>query len=75
MGGHASGSKREFHTTHLNEHYPCAKGAITNKLIVCFRMVFPRGSNADRHGLIAKAVGDSGDATVQELAELTAPRR
>ncbi|MET7986550.1 MULTISPECIES: DeoR/GlpR family DNA-binding transcription regulator [unclassified Streptomyces] len=28
-------------------------------------------SNADRHGLIAKAVRDSGDATVQELAELT----
>ncbi|MEU4084983.1 DeoR/GlpR family DNA-binding transcription regulator [Streptomyces aureus] len=28
-------------------------------------------SNADRHGLIAKAVRDSGGATVQELAELT----
>ncbi|MCX4779047.1 DeoR/GlpR family DNA-binding transcription regulator [Streptomyces sp. NBC_01264] len=28
-------------------------------------------SNADRHGLIAKAVRDSGSATVQELAELT----
>ncbi|MEU6273272.1 DeoR/GlpR family DNA-binding transcription regulator [Streptomyces populi] len=28
-------------------------------------------SNADRHGLIAKAVRDSGAATVQELAELT----
>ncbi|MFK4122471.1 DeoR/GlpR family DNA-binding transcription regulator [Streptomyces longwoodensis] len=28
-------------------------------------------SNADRHKLIAKAVRDSGDATVQELAELT----
>ncbi|MEV5775692.1 DeoR/GlpR family DNA-binding transcription regulator [Streptomyces antimycoticus] len=28
-------------------------------------------SNADRHGLIAKVVRDSGRATVQELAELT----
>ncbi|MEU5594812.1 DeoR/GlpR family DNA-binding transcription regulator [Streptomyces sp. NPDC020298] len=28
-------------------------------------------SNADRHGLIAQAVRDSGSATVQELAELT----
>ncbi|MFE2298839.1 DeoR/GlpR family DNA-binding transcription regulator [Streptomyces sp. NPDC059445] len=28
-------------------------------------------SNAERHGLIAKAVRDSGGATVQELAELT----
>ncbi|MFF8596965.1 DeoR/GlpR family DNA-binding transcription regulator [Streptomyces sp. NPDC015220] len=28
-------------------------------------------SNTDRHGLIAKAVRDSGGATVQELAELT----
>ncbi|MEU6389211.1 DeoR/GlpR family DNA-binding transcription regulator [Streptomyces sp. NPDC046939] len=28
-------------------------------------------SNADRHGLIAKAVRDSGGASVQELAELT----
>ncbi|MPY30534.1 DeoR/GlpR transcriptional regulator [Streptomyces adustus] len=28
-------------------------------------------SNAERHGLIAKAVRDSGAATVQELAELT----
>ncbi|GAA2766578.1 DeoR/GlpR family DNA-binding transcription regulator [Streptomyces paradoxus] len=28
-------------------------------------------SNADRHRLIAKAVRDSGEATVQELAELT----
>ncbi|MER6560029.1 DeoR/GlpR family DNA-binding transcription regulator [Streptomyces sp. NPDC001027] len=28
-------------------------------------------SNADRHGLIAKVVRDSGAATVQELAELT----
>ncbi|WP_371614404.1 DeoR/GlpR family DNA-binding transcription regulator [Streptomyces sp. NBC_00454] len=28
-------------------------------------------SNTDRHGLIAKAVRDSGSATVQELAELT----
>lgn len=35
-------------------------------------MVFNPGmSNADRHGLIAKAVRDSGGATVQELAELT----
>jgi DeoR/GlpR family transcriptional regulator of sugar metabolism len=35
-------------------------------------MVFNPGmSNADRHGLIAKAVRDSGAATVQELAELT----
>jgi len=35
-------------------------------------VVFNRGmSNADRHGLIAKAVRDSGGATVQELAELT----
>lgn len=35
-------------------------------------MVFNRGmSNTDRHGLIAKAVRDSGSATVQELAELT----
>ncbi|GAA2411236.1 DeoR/GlpR family DNA-binding transcription regulator [Streptomyces viridochromogenes] len=39
---------------------------------VRFRVVFnPRMSNADRHGLIAKAVRDSGGATVQELAELT----
>ncbi|MET8861078.1 DeoR family transcriptional regulator, partial [Streptomyces sp. NPDC004579] len=28
-------------------------------------------SNAERHGLIAKAVRDSGGATVQQLAELT----
>lgn len=35
-------------------------------------VVFNHGmSNADRHKLIAKAVRDSGDATVQELAELT----
>lgn len=35
-------------------------------------MVFNHGmSNADRHGLIAKTVRDSGGATVQELAELT----
>ncbi|GAA0545247.1 DeoR/GlpR family DNA-binding transcription regulator [Streptomyces mordarskii] len=35
-------------------------------------MVFNRGmNNADRHGLIAKVVRDSGRATVQELAELT----
>ncbi|CAL9462153.1 Glycerol-3-phosphate regulon repressor [Streptomyces sp. enrichment culture] len=31
----------------------------------------PGMSNADRHGLIAKAVRDSGGATVQQLAELT----
>lgn len=43
-----------------------------NKSIVCFLMVFNRGmNNADRHGLIAKVVRDSGRATVQELAELT----
>lgn len=43
-----------------------------NILHVCFLMVFnPVMSNADRHGLIAKAVRDSGGATVQELAELT----
>ncbi|CAL9399630.1 Glucitol operon repressor [Streptomyces sp. enrichment culture] len=36
------------------------------------QVVFNRGmSNADRHGLIAKVVRDSGGATVQELAELT----
>ena len=35
-------------------------------------MVFNRGmSNADRHQLIAKAVKDSGRATVPELAGLT----
>ncbi|MEU6782838.1 DeoR/GlpR family DNA-binding transcription regulator [Nonomuraea angiospora] len=28
-------------------------------------------SNADRHGMIAQAVGESGSVTVQELAELT----
>ncbi|CAM5488095.1 DeoR family transcriptional regulator OS=Streptomyces antimycoticus OX=68175 GN=fruR_1 PE=4 SV=1 [Streptomyces antimycoticus] len=43
-----------------------------NKSIVCFLVVFNRGmNNADRHGLIAKVVRDSGRATVQELAELT----
>lgn len=43
-----------------------------NILHVCFLMVFnPAMSNADRHGLIAKAVRDSGGVTVQELAELT----
>jgi len=35
-------------------------------------MVFNRGvSNADRHRLIARAVKESGSATVPELAELT----
>lgn len=43
-----------------------------NMLIVHYGVVFnPRMSNADRHALIAKAVRDSGGATVQELAELT----
>jgi DeoR/GlpR family transcriptional regulator of sugar metabolism len=43
-----------------------------NILLVCFMLVFNLGmNNADRHGLIAKAVRDSGRATVQELAELT----
>ncbi|SEE75866.1 transcriptional regulator, DeoR family [Streptomyces sp. KS_5] len=43
-----------------------------NSLRVHFWVVFNRGmSNADRHGLIAKAVRDSAGATVQELAELT----
>jgi DeoR/GlpR family transcriptional regulator of sugar metabolism len=41
-------------------------------LLVQNPVVFNRRmSNADRHGLIAKAVRDSGGATVQELAELT----
>lgn len=46
--------------------------AVTNILNVHCLVVFNRGmSNTDRHGLIAKAVRDSGGATVQELAELT----
>lgn len=45
---------------------------VTNILNVCYSVVFNRGmSNTDRHKLIAKAVRDSGDTTVQELAELT----
>lgn len=43
-----------------------------NGLRVRFGVVFNRVmSNADRHGLIAQAVRESGSATVQELAELT----
>lgn len=43
-----------------------------NRLLVHSDVVFNRGmSNADRHGLIAKIVRDSGEATVQELADLT----
>lgn len=43
-----------------------------NRMDVCSGVVFNRGmSNADRHRLIARAVRESGSATVQELAELT----
>jgi DeoR family transcriptional regulator, fructose operon transcriptional repressor len=43
-----------------------------NNLHVRSGMVFNRGmSNADRHRLIARAVRESGSATVPELAELT----
>ncbi len=43
-----------------------------NSLLVRFGVVFNRGmSNADRHGLIAQAVRESGSVTVQGLAELT----
>src|SRR5258708_22833430 len=42
------------------------------QLVCSFWGVFNRGmSNADRHGLIAQAVKESGSATVPELAELT----
>lgn len=43
-----------------------------NRLNVCSGVVFNHGmSTADRHGLIAQAVRESGSLTVQELAELT----
>jgi DeoR family transcriptional regulator, fructose operon transcriptional repressor len=44
---------------------------LCEQLVRSFRVVFNRGmSNADRHRLIARAVKDSGSATVPQLAEL-----